>query len=342
MSLMSSLKTGKKKIIDLVKRHPKLTIMIFIVAFGIFIFSTIELLHYTTDPQFCKKCHPSEEPGPFGEVASWEKSNHAKAGVSCIDCHAQPGFAGYMRAKMGGLGDVWAQMTHSKEHIMHILKKADDPIYAAQLVKNDVCLFCHTDEMNKKIRGERRMTIGIAFRTADGVVNPEFRKKYGLPDIIAEGVRPETAVDPHHKKHLEMGFNCVDCHAKIAHNGITGYRSSMPICFACHDVKRNEGKNPPKDNDCTACHRDAVKIVPAAPIVYKPKDAEPVSFGHEKHTAKFKCTDCHDAIWPMKKGSVKMTMDQLYAGKYCGTCHNEKKAFASTDCAKCHIEQKKK
>jgi c(7)-type cytochrome triheme protein len=162
-----------------------------------------------------------------------------------------------------------------------------------------------------------------------------------LPDIIAEGVRPTTAVDPHHKKHLEMGFNCVDCHGSITHNGIEGYITSMPICFSCHDLKRKEGKNPPDDNNCAACHRDNQNIAPKESIIYKPKDADPVSFSHQKHLAKANCSDCHSVPWPMKKGAVKMKMDQMYEGKYCGKCHNEKKAFAATDCGKCHIEKKK-
>ncbi len=342
MSLISGLKAGIKKVTGTIKKHPKLTVLVIIAAFGIFVFASVEVLHYTTDPQFCKKCHPSDQPGPFGEVASWEKSKHAAAKVACVDCHAEPGFTGYMRAKIGGLADVWAQATHSKEHIMHVLKKADDPVYAAKLVKNDICLFCHTDAQNKKIREERLMTVGVSFRTIDGVVNPEFRKKHGLRDILAEGIRPETKIDPNHKKHCEMGFNCVDCHAKIAHNGITGYRSSMPICFSCHDVKRKEGKNPPKDNDCTACHRDAPDLYPKVSIVYKSGDSDPVTFSHQSHTARAKCSDCHDGIWKMKKSSVKMKMDTMYAGKSCGTCHNDKKAFASTECVKCHIEEKKK
>ncbi|KJR40089.1 hypothetical protein MCHI_004013 [Candidatus Magnetoovum chiemensis] len=38
----------------------------------------------------------------------------------------------------------------------------------------------------------------------------------------------------------------------------------------------------------------------------------------------------------MKKGTVKITMNDINAGKQCGTCHNGKVAFATTDCAKCH------
>lgn len=314
--------------------------LLVLALFGLFLFATIEVLHYTTDPQFCKKCHPQDVPGPLGEVESWRKSIHAKAGVSCVDCHAKPGFAGYLRAKIGGLGDTWAEVFNSKEHKMHMLQKAKDPIYAAQLVRNDQCLFCHNDAMNKKWREGHVMSVGVAFRKIDGVVNPEFRKKHGLPDILVEGVRPETRVDPKHRKHYEMGLNCVDCHGSITHNGIEGYRTSMTICFTCHDAKRKEGKKPPANENCTACHRNATQIAPATSLVYKSKDADPVTFSHAKHMAKAKCSDCHTKIWPMQKGVRKMTMENMYEGKYCGTCHNEKKAFAITDCAKCHVEKK--
>ena len=41
----------------------------------------------------------------------------------------------------------------------------------------------------------------------------------------------------------------------------------------------------------------------------------------------------------MKKGAAKMTMAAMNEGKFCGTCHNGKKAFsvkAPADCVKCH------
>ena len=51
-----------------------------------------------------------------------------------------------------------------------------------------------------------------------------------------------------------------------------------------------------------------------------------------------KCTDCHTKIFPMKKGT-KITMAEMNEGKYCGVCHNGKKAFKSSEganCEKCH------
>lgn len=55
-----------------------------------------------------------------------------------------------------------------------------------------------------------------------------------------------------------------------------------------------------------------------------------------------KCKDCHNSeMFPnMKQGTVKITMDEIYAGKLCGVCHNGKRAFdAQSNCARCHIKQ---
>ena len=70
----------------------------------------------------------------------------------------------------------------------------------------------------------------------------------------------------------------------------------------------------------------------------------PVIFSHDSHQkAKLQCTDCHTKIFEMKKGAVKkdnkdaMSMKVLQAGKYCGVCHDGKKAFSvNGDCMKCH------
>jgi c(7)-type cytochrome triheme protein len=67
----------------------------------------------------------------------------------------------------------------------------------------------------------------------------------------------------------------------------------------------------------------------------------PVTFSHEIHVNqhKAKCTDCHTKIFKMKKGEAKMTQASFGEGKYCGACHDGKKAFSATekaDCVKCH------
>ena len=61
--------------------------------------------------------------------------------------------------------------------------------------------------------------------------------------------------------------------------------------------------------------------------------------GTTHKNAGLNCSDCHNPeVFPkMKQGSVKITMKDLYAGKYCGRCHDGKKAFMIKDnCTRCH------
>lgn len=74
-------------------------------------------------------------------------------------------------------------------------------------------------------------------------------------------------------------------------------------------------------------------------------------FSHKKHLLRenLKCTQCHPKIFIMKVGdknnvrrSKAFTMANMRKGKYCGTCHNGKKAFSVADlssCKRCHPKQ---
>ena len=85
----------------------------------------------------------------------------------------------------------------------------------------------------------------------------------------------------------------------------------------------------------------AQKKVGGGDIQFEAKGSSgPVTFRHEFHatTQKLKCTDCHTKIFKMKK-DAKMTKADHVAGKFCGACHDGKKAFSwatEGDCAKCH------
>jgi c(7)-type cytochrome triheme protein len=80
-------------------------------------------------------------------------------------------------------------------------------------------------------------------------------------------------------------------------------------------------------------------VPPGKNIDYAGGGAGKVVFDGKTHADKgLKCNDCHTKIWPMKKG-MKMTMEEMNAGKYCGSCHNGEKAFSTgkaDECSKCH------
>ncbi|HJV34245.1 cytochrome c3 family protein [Geomonas sp.] len=62
-----------------------------------------------------------------------------------------------------------------------------------------------------------------------------------------------------------------------------------------------------------------------------------VVFKGDDHAGKgLKCSECHPKVFAMKR-EAKFKMADIYAGKYCGTCHNGKRAFAAKgNCTKCH------
>jgi c(7)-type cytochrome triheme protein len=108
----------------------------------------------------------------------------------------------------------------------------------------------------------------------------------------------------------------------------------------------------------------ALFIIPAAYIIaadteeteydedlYGPKDPiiwdQPVKgvvFDHKIHTMDMEldCDSCHDEIFEMEAGTAQenedFTMETIYDGEYCGSCHDGGDAFdANTRCTTCHI-----
>jgi c(7)-type cytochrome triheme protein len=66
-----------------------------------------------------------------------------------------------------------------------------------------------------------------------------------------------------------------------------------------------------------------------------------VAFNHETHVdpARPACTTCHPREFRILKASPRrapITHAEMDKGRYCGTCHTGKKAFALDDCAACH------
>lgn len=85
-----------------------------------------------------------------------------------------------------------------------------------------------------------------------------------------------------------------------------------------------------------------VMAVPSGKTVEFASSKGKVVFDGKVHAAKgLKCADCHTSpkLFEMKKGGDKMTMAAMNEGKFCGSCHDGKKAFSVKDqanCAKCH------
>lgn len=122
--------------------------------------------------------------------------------------------------------------------------------------------------------------------------------------------------------------NCRTCH-----NAIFNLRKKASYtmadmgkgksCGACHN-----GKRAFDIKDCAKCHQ-------AGDVTLKVKETGPVTFGHSKHTAAYKCGICHPGLYQV--GSHKtVSMALMEKGKSCGSCHTGKAAFAVSECQKCH------
>jgi nitrate/TMAO reductase-like tetraheme cytochrome c subunit len=271
-----------KRLWNWCKRHLLITTVLAILSISAFAFVNVQVLHMTSEPEFCAMCHPGQGVGPLAEVDSWEHSGHSQAGVSCLDCHGRPGFVGYMKAKLGGLKDTYMQFTISHEEKMAILSNP-----SPHLVPAEHCLFCHSDEGNREYREKHkgRMQI-VKLRMLDGVVNPEFRLSKGLPDILTDSFVGGSTFD--HAMHIEaFDMNCRDCHFGVVHNPMTK-TARMNQCVMCHSEYKDSSA--PQLADCTSCHQAQHKMglgkgginVEGGPSVMAASDVG--------------CTDCHNGV----------------------------------------------
>jgi c(7)-type cytochrome triheme protein len=139
-----------------------------------------------------------------------------------------------------------------------------------------------------------------------------------------------------HDLHATMYNSCKECHPKLFLMSAGASRITMndiengAYCGACHN-----GESAFPSSECSRCHnlKDFKKE-----LAYKVEDIGDVTFSHKSHTAKFSCKACHPIVFGMKKTAGKMTMDDMYEGKFCGVCHNGRTAPSVEDCEKCHQE----
>jgi nitrate/TMAO reductase-like tetraheme cytochrome c subunit len=300
-----------KNFINWCKRHILLVTLLaigFIVVFG---FVNIQILHMTSEPEFCAMCHPKHGVGPLAEVDSWEHSGHSEAGVSCLDCHGRPGPVGYMKAKLGGLYDTYMQFTISKEEKLEILSNP-----GADLVPMEHCLFCHSDEGNREYRENHKGPLEIVeMRLLDSVENPEFRERKGLPDIMAETFVGGTHFD--HSFHIEsFDLTCRDCHFGVVHQPGTK-TERMNTCVTCHE--ENEGSSAPLIGDCTACHEAQLAMNEGKGAMGVEGDPGVM------HAADINCQMCHSAV---EKGLYRP------GSSTCTDCHDEGYVEVFNDWAK--------
>ncbi|MEN8139626.1 MAG: c(7)-type cytochrome triheme domain-containing protein [Thermodesulfobacteriota bacterium] len=167
---------------------------------------------------------------------------------------------------------------------------------------------------------------------------------HGDTQIIAE--KPTREMFSHALHFGQLDLSCDSCHpdtfqkkrgaAKAKGDYTMKAFAEGKYCGTCHDGDTAFSAN----SQCSSCH-----IAPEKENMYFNKPAKTVEFGHKAHIDMgLECEQCHNEKgFEMRSGAAEehpesFTMQALYDGKYCGSCHNGDDAFASnTRCTVCHI-----
>ncbi|MBI4537727.1 MAG: cytochrome c3 family protein [candidate division NC10 bacterium] len=164
------------------------------------------------------------------------------------------------------------------------------------------------------------------------------RQDQQVEPVVGCGTCHATAAGLHGKKDHGVA-GCPACHAPHLWSP-----EPRKTCLTCHADKEQHNPGPP----CAECHEFRAAAGAADPKGARPPIAFPsdpgspgkVTFDHALHLARgATCASCHPTVFAMKKGSAKLTMDDMGEGQTCGACHDGQKAFGVMDgdkCTACH------
>ncbi len=179
----------------------------------------------------CIECHRSEHPGL---VADWYYSQHAQAGVTCLNCHeAQP-------------GDPDVSQGHAAQY------QREDQLYGKEAYRVPVtavvtpqdCAGCHPDETDQYARSKHARTIEIIWKVdawlKDGMNSPTERATgcfvcHGSVVRITDG-----RLDPGTWPNVGVG--------RVNPDGTLG------SCTGCHTRHRFSIMEARKPEACGSCH----------------------------------------------------------------------------------------
>lgn len=107
------------------KRNLKKLLLLLSLTVIVLIGAAIAGMHFTSQPSFCVSCHEMKS-----QVSAWNTGPHKD--VTCLSCHATPGTIGYVKAKLGGLNQVYVHATNQV------------PSKIEANVDKAACIACHT------------------------------------------------------------------------------------------------------------------------------------------------------------------------------------------------------
>jgi len=239
-----------------------------------------------TQKLYCLNCHVNQKDTNF-----WQKST-AHPDINCATCHDE-GEGGMLNSTF------------------HFAFSADEDLVTAK------CEGCHKDDIPRLV---------------------------GLDAPVKTRPDNELVRIPHEMHINELGIKCTFCHYNVFHDsrpeGQATYRPRMDVCFTCHDSSRAS---------CDSCHPAGLPVefsLDGEPgggnVRYYPEGFGPVTFNHKLHLEKgITCNNCHNKLFDLSsRKAPRMTMDGMFKGEGCGSCHNGKGAFSAMECGYCHYGSK--
>jgi trimethylamine-N-oxide reductase cytochrome c-type subunit TorC len=211
----------------------------------------------------CGRCHALQ-----ASTQSWQAGTHAA--VDCLDCHADPGLAGALGARVRGLGNLAAHIAGSEP-------------FLSTSVPNGACLRCHGDvdqgvRVNNGIRVRHRDFLEVGTGCVDC--------HRGAGHDVAGGTGGGDLME-----------RCLPCHDAV---------KAPAACAVCHPGPRASDKQTtedfpevdlPSDQLCEDCHDlDVCRTCHGIDLPHPADFAEPgrhaplAAFGRKEQI----CYSCHE------------------------------------------------
>lgn len=146
---------------------------------GVAILLAAGAVWYTGRPQFCRSCHLMET-----RYVSWSRSAHAGS-ADCLDCHAEPGVIGEIKAHLNGARYLWVLATGREQVIL----RADVP--------EGTCVKCHPSDELPELDGADELGHEQHYDARVGCATCH----KGFHDHVAQGGTLRARLN-----------NCDDCH----------------------------------------------------------------------------------------------------------------------------------
>lgn len=277
---------------------------------------------YIDKPAFCVNCHSNAV-----EAKTLAKTVHS--GLSCLQCHQQPGFTGAILQKIDYARWATIYARTNKAEARHAI------------IKNDACLACH-----RSILQQVKTTHSIRVRHKDFIENGarcvDCHNSIAHPGVIKPEQSPSMAgcVSCHNGKIAKS--KCQTCHAKDIGDKMrlpkrdrlkVGVSVKWNFCYRCHENKKCakcHGVTMPHPPDWVSGVKHARPAFININVCWKCHDSEKEPF---KPSPLVSCA-CHGVVneyhepepfWIKKHGPIalgKMTGDGM--NERCYNCHGKK------------------